>query len=110
MTDDDPHQPIRPTDKRYHSVLKHVYIVAPPLRRIPMWWLILQSLMFWLCSPPIVFAVLVANSRWQFTKTMIATVLGLFTAAVVTGTITNYVLGVYLKQKEESECAGLGSC
>jgi hypothetical protein len=59
-----------------------------------MGWLILQGLMFWLCSPPIILAVLVANSRWQFTNTMTATVLGFFTAAIVTGTITNYVRGV----------------
>jgi putative effector of murein hydrolase LrgA (UPF0299 family) len=59
-----------------------------------MWRLILQSLMFLLCSPPIVFLVLTANIRWEFTNTMTATVLGVFTAAVVTGTITNYVLGM----------------
>jgi putative effector of murein hydrolase LrgA (UPF0299 family) len=59
-----------------------------------MGWLILQTLMFLLCSPPIVFLVLTANIRWEFTNTMTATVLGVFTAAVVTGTITNYVLGM----------------
>jgi hypothetical protein len=30
----------------------------------------------------------------QFTNTMTATVLGVFTAAVITGTTTNYVLGI----------------
>jgi hypothetical protein len=59
-----------------------------------MWWLVLQILMFWLCSPPIVFAVLLANIRWQFTNTAVAAVIGVCTAAVITGTITNYVLGM----------------
>jgi hypothetical protein len=59
-----------------------------------MWWLILQSLMFWLCSPPIVFAVLAANIRWQFTNTYTAAVIGVFIAAVITGVITHHVLGL----------------
>jgi len=50
-----------------------------------MGWLILQTLMFLLCSPPIVFLVLTANIRWEFTNTMTATVLRVF---------TNYVLGM----------------
>jgi hypothetical protein len=58
------------------------------------WWLILQSLMFLLCSPPIVFAVLAANIHWQFTNTMSASVIGIFIAAVVTGMITHHVLGL----------------
>ena len=59
-----------------------------------MGWLILQGLMFWLCSPPIVFAVLAANIRWQFTNTYTAAVIGVFIAAVITGVITHHVLGL----------------
>jgi hypothetical protein len=59
-----------------------------------MWWLILQGLMFWLCSPPIVFAVLAANIHWQFTNTMTASVIAVFIAALVTGVITHHVLGL----------------